>query len=116
MKKVSSGLGARYWSRGYNQSEALARSLAKNLRIPCNPHCLRRSRRTPLQSLAATPVARRHNVRAAFEARRGTDIAGKVVLLVDDVLTTGATANEAAKAIRPFKPRHILVAVLAHGR
>jgi len=56
------------------------------------------------------------NVRGAFQIRSHIDLAGKTVLLVDDVLTTGATANEVARALRPFKPARIIVAILAHGK
>lgn len=106
----------RHWSRGYNQSEALARSMAKNLQIPCYPKSLRRRRGTPMQTRQVTPAARRENVRAAFEVRPVPDLAGKTLLLVDDVLTTGATASEAAKALRALKPKQIIVTVLAHGK
>ena len=106
----------RYWERGFNQSEILARCLAKSLQIPCYPHCLRRLRRTPRQTQQETPAARYENVRGAFKARSRYSLTGKSVLLVDDVLTTGATANEAARALRVLKPARIMVVVLAHGK
>jgi ComF family protein len=105
----------RYWERGFNQSEILARCLARSLQIPCFPHCIRRLRRTPRQTYQTNAAARRENVRGAFQARPGYDLAGKSVLLVDDVLTTGATANEAARALAPLKPARIVVVVLARG-
>jgi ComF family protein len=105
----------RYWERGFNQSEILARCLGKSLQIPCYPYCIRRLRRTPRQTYQATAAARRDNVRGAFQARSQYNLAGKAVLLVDDVLTTGATANEAARALQVLKPSRIVVAVLAHG-
>lgn len=106
----------RYWERGFNQSEILARCLAKTLQIPCYPHCVRRVRRTPRQTQKESPAARRDNVRGAFQARARHDLAGKTVLLVDDVLTTGATANEVARTMRVLKPARIIVVVLAHGK
>jgi ComF family protein len=105
----------RRWSRGFNQSEELARALARELKIPCRPAALRRTRATPLQT-TSTIAQRRANVRGAFAARDVKDIAGKTVVLVDDVMTSGATASEAARALRTLKPVRIIVAVLAHGR
>jgi ComF family protein len=105
----------RYWERGFNQSEIMARCLGQSLQIPCYPYCIRRLRRTPRQTYQASAAARRDNVRGAFQARSRYNLAGKTVLLVDDVLTTGATANEAARALRALKPSRIVVVVLAHG-
>jgi ComF family protein len=104
----------RRWSRGFNQSEALARALARELKVICRPPVLRRTRATPLQT-TSTIAQRRENVRGAFAARQAKDVAGKTVVLVDDVMTSGATASEAARALRTLKPARIVVAVLAHG-
>ena len=60
--------------------------------------------------------ARRNNVRGAFRARVDSGLSGKTVLLVDDVLTTGSTASEAAKALRSAGAERVLVAVLAHSQ
>jgi ComF family protein len=103
------------WLRGYNQSLALARSLAAKLQIPCRPRWLRRVRWTSSQT-PLTGEARRKNLRDAFRARKGLTLEGKTVLLVDDVLTTGTTASEAARALRTARPARIVAAVLAHGR
>jgi predicted amidophosphoribosyltransferase len=54
-------------------------------------------------------------VRGAFRARAGYNLAGKIVLVVDDVATTGATVNEVARALKALKPARTVVAVLAHG-
>jgi ComF family protein len=105
----------RRWTRGYNQSEALARALATGLRLPILPHVLRRIRNTPHQT-QQTPSARRDNVRNAFVARSAAQIARKTVLLVDDVLTTGATASDAARALRAAGAGRVIVAVLAHSQ
>jgi len=105
----------RRWARGYNQSEILAHALADRLRIPCRPRWLRRRRDTPSQ-VQQTPAMRRENVRGAFYARPRRELAGNTVLLVDDVLTTGSTASEAARAIRAAGAARVVVAVLAHSQ
>jgi ComF family protein len=106
----------RRWQRGFNQSEILAAALAKALGKPCWSRALRRVRRTETQTAQPSGSARRENVKHAFKACRGYDLKGKAVLLVDDVLTTGATAHEASRALAVHKPRSIHVVVLAHSR
>jgi ComF family protein len=102
----------RRWRRGYNQSAALAASLAARLQRPCQPAWLRRVRNTPPQT-SQTLAGRRENVRGAFRARRGAPLRGCSVLLVDDVMTTGATASEAARALLQGGAKRVAVAVLA---
>ena len=104
----------RRWRRGYNQSEAVAHGLAARLRLPCQPSWLRRTRATPMQP-SLTLAERRENVRGAFAAT--LSLRGRTLLLVDDVMTTGATASEAARALRTAGADRIVVAVLsrAHG-
>jgi ComF family protein len=104
----------RRWRRGFNQSEILADGIARHLGVPCRPNWLRRIRRTADQK-ALTPTARRENLRGAFRTRRGAVLGGRTVLLVDDVLTTGSTAHEAARALRAAGTARVIVAVLAHG-
>lgn len=104
----------KHWQRGYNQSQVLARVLAKHLQLPCRRRWLRRIRSTPQQT-SQTPSARRDNVRGAFRAKEGLSLEGKTILLVDNVLTTGSTASDAARALRIARPAKIIVAVLAHS-
>jgi ComF family protein len=105
----------RRWRRGHNQSEALAVALAGKLGSPCRPRWLRRVKNTPQQTLQS-PAGRRENVQDAFRARPRSGLRGKTVILVDDVLTTGSTCNEAARALRAAGAGRILVAVLAHSQ
>ena len=104
----------RRWSRGYNQSEVLAAAWSLVLEAPLRRHWLRRSRPTALQT-TLTPTARQENVRGAFRAARDSRLRGATVLLVDDVLTTGATASEAAKALKRAGAASVIVVTLGHG-
>jgi ComF family protein len=104
----------RRFCRGYNQGLALARGLAHQLGLPVCPSYLRRWRRTATQT-SIPSTARRDNVRGAFQVRSGADLAGRTVLLVDDVLTTGATLHEAAGCLRKGGAAHVIVAVLARA-
>lgn len=101
----------RRWKRGYNQASAMARELAAGLGIPCE-NVLRRVRNTPAQ-VGSTATARRENVRGAFRARPKSELAGRTVLLVDDVMTTGSTASEATRTLRAAGATRVIVAILA---
>jgi ComF family protein len=105
----------RRWQRGYNQSAALCRGLASRLRLPYYTNWLRRVRHTPRQS-SQTREERRVNVRGAFRCRVGATLQGRSILLVDDVMTTGATASEAARALRAGGAARVVVAVLARAQ
>ena len=91
-----------YWlkkmRRGYNQAQVLAQVVSRETGIPvCDG--LRRIRFTRTQT--RLPDRQRiDNVSAAFRLRRGADIAGKKILLVDDVMTTGATIRECARVLK----------------
>jgi len=83
--------------RGFNQSEVLARAVGRRHAIPVAARALARVRATPPQQGDAE--ARRRNVRDAFRVGRPGRVAGRRVLLVDDVFTTGATVNACAEAL-----------------
>lgn len=92
---------ARLLKRRFNQSAELARRLASRSGLPFRPEILLRPRATAAQ-VGLDGAARRRNLEGAFlvpPARR-EDLAGKRVLLVDDVFTTGATAEAATRALR----------------
>lgn len=100
------------WRRGYNQAEAIGRELAARLGLPQDAGVLRRVKSTA-QHAQPSATARRENIRGAFRADRGARVAGRVVLLVDDVMTTGSTAAEAARVLRDAGAARVVVAVLA---
>ncbi|HKA02551.1 MAG TPA: phosphoribosyltransferase family protein [Candidatus Solibacter sp.] len=85
----------RKWRRGFNQSEVLARDLARRTGIPVR-NALRRAQSTRVQA-GLSNHARRQNVIKAFRAR---PVEGKRILLIDDVMTTGATAAACALALK----------------
>jgi ComF family protein len=98
--------------RGFNQAELLAGPCAAQWRVPMLGRGLVRARATrPQTELDAE--ARRANVRDAFVVVRPRDIEGRRLLLVDDVLTTGATAGAAARALRAAGAAAVGVVVLA---
>lgn len=86
--------------RGYNQAWELARRLGRALRCRADPGLLLRVRDTPHQ-LAFPPDRRAANVRGAFavEPRRAVELRGRQVTVVDDVMTSGATAAEVARVL-----------------
>lgn len=89
---------ARLRSRGYDQAVLLARGLARRRGLAMSPRALQRTRPTPAQA-ALRARDRLHNLRAAFAVRSAARVAGRRVVLIDDVLTTGATADACARVL-----------------
>jgi ComF family protein len=101
-----------YWrrrlQRGFNQAELLARGLSRRTGIPV-VRALRRLRPTPAQA-GLSNTARRQNVSQAFGAR---GVQGKRILLIDDVMTTGATAASCAAALKQAGARRVSLLTVA---
>jgi ComF family protein len=103
------------WDRGFNQSEMLARFLARRRGMPML-NALRRKRATATQAGLAS-AGRRRNVAGAFVLRAKTrpdpKLAGKKILLIDDVMTTGATASACASVLKRGGAQSISLLTLA---
>ena len=105
----------RLWTRRYNQSAHLAHRLWPERPQAFDPFALVRTRPTPSQGDMPSAKARRRNVRGAFRVphARAAAIAGRTVLLIDDVLTTGATVEACARALKRAGAEKVLVLTLA---
>lgn len=101
--------------RGYDQSELLARALAGELELPAE-QMLRKVRNCPAQSGISSAAKRQRNVKHAYQAIPNPGLSGKQVLLVDDILTTGATAGECARVLRSDGAKEVYLAVIAAGK
>ncbi len=99
-------------ARGTNSAVALAGVVGRFFRLPVAPRLLKRSRNTPLQ-LGLSHRARFHNVRGGMAARTGYSLEAARVLLVDDILTTGATCSEAARVLKRAGAEQVTALVLA---
>lgn len=103
----------RVW-RGANSPETIGETLGHQLRVPCAAFAIQRRRFTRPQ--AGLPHReRRANVRGAFRISNRCNLTGARVLLVDDILTTGATLTELARVVRAAGAAAIAVAILARA-
>jgi ComF family protein len=101
--------------RGYNQAGLLARELGRALNLPVAGGCLVKVIDTPPQA-NLDRAARIENLHGAFKVAKPEVIAGQVVLVIDDVLTTGSTMAEAASTLREAGARQVLGLTAAAGR
>lgn len=108
----------RHWLRrilhGAHAADVLAEAVAHDLNLPLALDLLRATKLVARQA-TLTPAGRRRNLRKAFTASTAYDIQGAHVLLVDDVLTTGTTANAVSLALRKAGAKTVSVAVVARA-
>jgi ComF family protein len=104
----------RLWARRFNQSAALAAAVSRAAGVPLLGETLRRVRATP-QQVGLDKSGRARNVQGAFGVppERRADIAGRRLILVDDVLTSGATVDACARALLRAGAAHVDVLVFA---
>lgn len=106
---------ARERERGFNQAAILARSLASRTRLPLDEQSVVRVTHTERHRADMDARARRETVTEAFEVVRPRLIAGERVLLVDDVLTTGATVSACAGALKDAGASEVFVLTVARA-
>ena len=108
----------RKWRRGYDQVELIARAAAKELGIAVTP-TLRKIRHNRPQSTMKDAAARRANVLGVYRVTDPAAVAGKRILVLDDILTTGATLSECARTLLTAGAKEVncaTVAVASHQR
>lgn len=100
--------------RGYNQARLLAKALAKKVNLPWEGKVLKRIINSPPQS-SVEGKDRRKNVRNVFQVEKNREVVGRVICLVDDVYTTGATLNECARILLAAGAREVRAVTLARA-
>lgn len=105
----------RKWTRGFDQAQLLAQAVAERLGVAC-ACTLRKVRNTPKQSGMPNAAKRRANVLGAYEAVQPEAICGRKILMIDDVLTTGATISECGKVLRMAGAKDLVCAAIAVAR
>lgn len=104
----------RFRHRGFNQSEEIARGIEELTRIPVRSDCLRRIVDNPTQT-HLEHAERMRNTEGIFKAEASPSLGGRHVLLVDDIITTGATSKSALQTLAASLP-HATFSVIAVGR
>jgi competence protein ComFC len=99
--------------RGFNQASLLAQALARLSKLPLNDYSVVRQIHTERHRSGMDSIARRQSVANAFTVIRSDSVAGKRVLLVDDVFTTGATVSACAAALKDAGAEEVFVLTIA---
>jgi ComF family protein len=105
----------RRFERGHNQSEVIAQIFADNAGIPSYTHVLSRNDHTPMHRIGMDKKARAATVKNSFEVQAPRLIAGKDVLLVDDVFTSGSTASYCSHVLKKSGAARVTVVTLARA-
>ena len=103
--------------RGFNQSTILAKEIAdldNSRSFELRTDILKKIKATPSQVSIKNRIARVKNLKKAFVMENKEVIKDRVVIILDDVTTTGTTLNECAKVLRKARPRHIIKVAMAH--
>jgi len=101
-------------SRGFNQSEYIAREISRSMNWKCLPGLIRRKKFTETQT-KLNKQQRRINVSMAFKLNQKCDIKGKNILLVDDVFTTGSTVNSISTVLKDAQVKKVYVFTIARA-
>lgn len=106
----------RYIERGFNQSALIAHALCKKFpnELEYNETCLTRSTFSQSQTKVRSRTERAKNIRDAFVVQDNTNLTGRTMLIVDDIITTGATIHEAARILRAAGAHSVRSFALAH--
>lgn len=102
----------RKFRRGYDQTQLLAKALSRELKIPLIK-TMRKVRHTKKQSLIKDASERKANISGAYRIRNPKLVSGKQILLLDDILTTGATASECARILLTAGAKNVYFAAIA---
>jgi competence protein ComFC len=102
--------------RGYNQSELLAKELARlnPSLFTLEPNVLFKTKPTPSQVSVKDRTKRLKNIRGSFTARHAEKVRGKNIIIIDDITTTGATLGEARRIILNLGAKRVMCATIAH--
>jgi ComF family protein len=103
----------RRFERGFNQAEIIARIVGKALCLPVDAYSLSRIKHTAMHRAGMDRKARERTVEKAFEVVRPKLVAGKRILLIDDVLTSGSTASSCAKILKAAGTRSVSLFTIA---
>jgi len=101
--------------RGFNQSHLLAQTIADQTGLPCR-EILTRVKNTPPQAQIATAHDRKENLKSAFMIKSDSTPIPQSIILIDDVATTGATLNEAARVLKGQGVKKVIALTFAVGK